>query len=110
MNNPTSNKRRSTVTIGLSESIDNHLKIVRMSNKDLLKLENEYRNDIPRYKEKPKITATPRPLSLTNRIAAFLADNDKTGDTIKKCVPDDAGQPETAAKANVEMDIFITSM
>ena len=79
-----------------------------MSNKDFLKLENEFRNELPVYKEKPKITSITKPVTMTKKISAFLAkakESDNTGvkDGEKK-------SDETVESKHVEMDVYITSM
>lgn len=76
-----------------------------MSNKDLLKLENEFRDQIVRYKEKPKIGPVARPLGLTKRVTDFL---ETTSNEKRQC--ETSKDNEEKSKAQVEMDIFITSM
>lgn len=78
-----------------------------MSNKDLLKLENEYRNELPKYKEKPKITSLPKPIQLTERISEFL-------ENIKTDPPHNSNQiinvdaiPIDKTNRQVEMDLYI---
>lgn len=72
-----------------------------MSNKDLLKLENEYIDELPKYKEKPKITPIAKPTHLTSKLTEFLASasnkTDETNDT-----------KEATYDKQVEMDIYIT--
>lgn len=77
-----------------------------MSNKDLLKLENEYRNELPKYSEKPKITFVGKSDLLTKKVPQFLA---KT--TEKAVVREDesAIKNKKGENAQVEMDIYITS-
>lgn len=79
-----------------------------MSNKDLLKLENEYRNELPEYKEKPKITQIEKPHVLTKRVTNFLA-------RIEKGQDGRPGQQQQSKKSTnkeddacVEMDIYLT--
>lgn len=73
-----------------------------MSNKDLLKLENEYRNEIPLRREKPKIEAIKKPVKLTNKVAAFL---EKTAQ-----LDNNADNKEKSVGCDVEMNIYLTSM
>lgn len=73
-----------------------------MSNKDLLKLENEYRNEIPLRREKPKIEAIKKPVKLTNKVAAFL---EKTAQ-----LDNNEANKEKSAGCDVEMNIYLTSM
>lgn len=73
--------------------------------KDLLKLENEYRNELPCYKVKPKITAIEKPVSL-KRVAKFLA---STNNDIVQANQVQSNEGQVNDK-NVEMNIIITSM
>lgn len=66
-----------------------------MSNKDLLKLENEFRNEIPKFKEKPKIEFIGKS-DLSRRIPEFIAK------TSQNEVLDNKG-----GNVHVEMDIII---
>lgn len=70
-----------------------------MSNKDLLKLENEFRNELIKYKEKPNITTVTKPTHLTKKITDFLATSSKDPHSQVKVVP---------GQRHVEMDITIT--
>lgn len=79
------------------------------SNKDLLKLENKFRDDLPKYKRKPDIAPVEKPSVLTSRITAFLEQ------TTRKDL--EAGHPgevqiKTQGQGNcdkmVEMDVYIT--
>lgn len=94
-----------------------------MSNKDLLKLENEFRNDLPKYKEKPKITPIERPHALTKKVTSFLTNiqenNSKMQTTSEeKQIYHQVSESTTgdsehcirnkSTNAYVEMDIFIT--
>lgn len=82
-----------------------------MSNKDLLKLENEFRDELPKYKSKPNIGPVPKPDRITNRVSAFLANVGKQSDPPPKS---DDGQNSGKTNGNnncdkvVEMDIYIT--
>lgn len=85
-----------------------------MSNKDLLKLENEFRDELPVYKEKPKITTIPKSNHLTKKVSEFLAntkDESQQTKTIattsKSSDTKEDGDDNTNLK-HVEMDIFIT--
>lgn len=80
--------------------------VARMSNKDLLKLENEYRNELPKYKEKPKIDKIARPNLLTKKVTEFLDATSKKEKEDGTCVD----KSEMKKDVNVEMDIYITSM
>lgn len=73
-----------------------------MSNKDLLKLENEYRNEIQVRREKPKIETIKKPVKLTNKVADFLA---RSAQVSAKQEAEEKGD-----KCDVEMDIYITSV
>jgi hypothetical protein len=75
-----------------------------MTNKDLLLLENEFRNELPKYSERPKITAVDKPTQLTSRLSSFLQSaNEKSNQNATS----DATPPHDGAKM-VEMDIYIT--
>lgn len=76
-----------------------------MSNKDLLKLENEFRNELPHYKEKPKIGQMPKSDKLTSRISSFL-ENAKKVPT--KETQESEKTDNCKPKAIVEMDIYLT--
>lgn len=81
-----------------------------MSNdRSLLELENEFRNELPRYKEKPKITAVPKPATLS-KVSEFL--NATKCDPAKTSIQTNQNQSDgdTVGDKNVEMNIFITSM
>lgn len=67
-----------------------------MSNKDLLKLENEYRNEILKSREKPKIEFVGRS-NLVKRIPEFLAKASQ-----------DVVAGKKSSNSHVEMDILIT--
>lgn len=76
------------------------------TNKDLLKLENEYRNDLPNYKEKPKMTPVGKPTQLTNKLSSFLAAAiQKAPEPLKTT---EGRDNEKSDKNMVEMDIYIT--
>lgn len=86
------------------------------SSKDLLKLENEYRNEIPKYKEKPNIKCIAKPSFLTDRVAKFLAKSEQQKEISTNSVPDDSPMQsdeqqssEDTAQSDtlVEMDIYI---
>lgn len=78
------------------------------SNKDLLKFENEFRNELPVYKEKPKIVPIPRPHALTKKVTEFLA-NSKIKEESSSSKDQAQVKEEGVDKARrVEMDIFIT--
>lgn len=79
-----------------------------MSNKDLLKLENEYRNDLPKYKEKPHITRLPKPNLLTEKISEFLTLG-QTESTDKPIINVNRIAQNKSNK-QVEMDIYICPM
>lgn len=80
-----------------------------MSNKDLLKLENEFRDQIPKYKEKPNIGPVTKPVSLTKRVTNFLETTSSKEAEIGKPKQTE-GIDVKKSEAQVEMDIFITSM
>lgn len=73
-----------------------------MTNKDLLKLENEFRDELPKYKEKPKIAPIEKPTHLTSRLSSFLA---SATDKQQHDVPSSSGTDEAKM---VEMDIYLT--
>lgn len=81
------------------------------TNKDLLLLENEFRNELPRYKEKPSITFTPKPASL-RRVSEFLelSKNEKTAAPVQPKPKQEESNDISDKDRDVEMDIFITSM
>lgn len=72
-----------------------------MSNKDFLKLENEFRNDLPVYKEKPKITSMPKPDKLTSRVSEFLKISKQAPEPKKS-----SDERDDRDKLRVEMDIL----
>lgn len=78
-----------------------------MSNKDLLKLENEYRKELPKYRTKPTITTIEKPTSLTKRVSDFLAGTSKPDTNIKKEVNEKKADPRKVA---CEMDIYISPL
>lgn len=90
-----------------------------MSNKDFLKLENEYRDEIAvECKEKPKITSIPKPHSLTKRVTEFLAHTRADQSETSRNAPDNQHEkmkvePRKEDNSNedsvVEMDVLITS-
>lgn len=75
-----------------------------MSNKDLLKLENEYRGDLPKYKEKPRMSPMKKPELLTKRVSDFL-------ETANKVKVDENEKKQSDAKSkingHVEFDICL---
>lgn len=75
-----------------------------MTNKDLLLLDNEFRDELPRYKEKPKITTVEKPTHLTGRLSNFLA---SAAEKQKQDVTTSAEGSADGTKM-VEMDIYIT--
>lgn len=78
------------------------------SSRDLLKLENEYRNELPQYKEKPNISAPTKPVTL-GKVSKFLAA--VKSDT--KGAPTTEDQPKSNDQfkdRTVEMNIIISSM
>lgn len=79
-----------------------------MSNKDLLKLENEYRNELPKYTEKPKITAIEKPSILTGRLSSFLASAGEKADKTDATQQVGEEPKDTNRGKMVEMDIYIT--
>lgn len=85
------------------------------TNKDLLKLENEFRDELPRYKEKPKIGPVPKPSKLTGKVSAFLAGASKQDSPDKMMREEGNKEDNNSARTNnracdklVEMDIYIT--
>jgi hypothetical protein len=74
-----------------------------MTNKDLLVLENEFRDELPRYKEKPKIAPVEKPTQLTARLSSFLA---SAAENQPSHPPETLGTSDTTKM--VEMDIYIT--
>lgn len=76
-----------------------------MSNKDLLKLENEFRNELPKYREKPKIEHLKKPDDLTRRLSSFLQNASKVQQESNKPTNEDSSE---SRGARVEMDLFIT--
>lgn len=82
------------------------LEYLIMSNKDLLKLENEYRNDLPKYKGKPKITSLPKPDALTRRISDFL-ETSKTSSSSQNKIVNVNAIPIREPRQHVEMDIYM---
>lgn len=74
-----------------------------MSNKDFLRLENEYRDELPRYKEKPKITAVGRPTNLTKKVADFLDCTTKKQEAQRV-----EERSKSEAAKEIEMDIYLT--
>lgn len=85
-----------------------------MSNKDLLKLENEYRNELPVYKEKPNIKQIEKCHFLTKKVTDFLettktesqTNNNQDNKNEKKINSDN--KKDNVNSRHVEMDIFIT--
>ena len=76
------------------------------SNKELLLLENEYRNELPKYSEKPTIKPITKPLELTNRVASFLS-------TVREQPPNSSEKTpkqRTSDKRHVEMDIYLSQL
>lgn len=71
-----------------------------MSNKDLLKLENEFRGQMKISKEKPNIGPIEKPTLLTNKVSNFL----------KVAKQDQVETSKVAGDSKVEMDIYITSI
>lgn len=75
------------------------------SRKDLLVLENEYRNELPKYQSKPDIERIAKPTQLKSKITNFL-------DQAKE--PVNTEQQSTESKKDekhvVEMDIFMTPL
>jgi len=76
-----------------------------MSNKDLLKLENEFKDELPRYREKPKIGPVPRPEQLKSKISGFLEEAKKGAEQGHS---ESSGNVEPKEKLAVEMDIYLT--
>jgi len=76
-----------------------------MSNKDLLKLENEYKDELPHYREKPRIGPVPRPEQLKSKISVFLEEAKKGA---KKGDSESSSNIEPKEKFAVEMDIYLT--
>lgn len=72
------------------------------TNKDLLKLENEYRDEIVMSKEKPNITRVAKPLILTKKISDFL---DKTTNAVDECKSNH--DDNRSSNQHVEMEIMI---
>lgn len=72
---------------------------------DLLKLENEFRNELPKYREKPKIVRIAQPSKLKNNIANFLDVARKGKDQKKSTV--DNGWDIVENKAQVHMDVIM---
>lgn len=66
-----------------------------MSNKDLLKLENDFRNEVPRYMEKPKIKFIAKS-DLMKRIPKFIAKTSQNEAPVKN-----------SGESHVEMDIIL---
>lgn len=89
-----------------------------MSNKDLLRLENEFRDELPKYKQKPQIGPVPKPSLLTKRVSEFLEKSANIeGNTVANKQSSSTTTTKTSTeidttgcKASVEMDIFVTSM
>ena len=80
-----------------------------MSNKDLLVLENEFRDELPSYKEKPKITAVEKPTQLTSRLSSFLTSVKESQNQHTPTPSSPATETKlTPNKKLVEMDIYIT--
>lgn len=79
------------------------------NNRSLLELENEFRNELPRYKEKPNITAVPKPTTLS-KVSEFL--NATKCDLEKTSIKTNQEQSDgdIVKDKNVEMNIFITSV
>lgn len=70
------------------------------SNKELLKLENEYRNVLPKYKAKPDIKPIGRPAFLTQRVSEFLDKSSKpSGEPLSRST--------TGETPHVEMEIYV---
>ena len=78
-----------------------------MSNKDLLKLENEYIDELPKYKEKPKIGPVAKPTHLTSKLTEFLASASKKSEE-QNGAKGEAKQDGSNHGKQVEMDIYIT--
>lgn len=80
------------------------------SNKDFLRLENEFRHEIPKYKEKPKIVHIEKPASLTKKVSDFLNHGHQSKLPSASENDSNSGKEDAAEGAQVEMDILITSM
>ena len=78
-----------------------------MSNKDLLKLENEYRHELPHYKEKPNIGPVSKPEKLKGKIADFLQSVKASQDGNVSIKSTNIDAPMDGKKC-VEMDIYLT--
>lgn len=92
--------------------------LVKMSNKDFLKLDNEFRNDLPKYKAKPEIGSIEKPDFLKKRVSDFLtkardtrpeSSNQQNENNGKKDGDNrmDVDRGRGNAK-QVEMDIYLT--
>lgn len=72
---------------------------------DLLKLENEFRKELPKYKEKPKIIRLAPSSKLKDNIANFLDVAKKEGSHQKSTVDNECDIVKD--KAQVYMDILM---
>lgn len=72
---------------------------------DLLKLENEFRNELPRYREKPKIVRITQPSKLKDNIANFLKVAKEGEDNKKSTIDDDCDV--VRKDTQVHMDIIM---
>lgn len=84
-----------------------------MSNKDLLKLENEFRNELPKYKSKPEIKPIEKPDFIKRRVSDFLSKARDTCITTSKEVSDNSKGDEVQmdierGDKQVEMEIYLT--
>lgn len=85
-----------------------------MSNKDLLKLENEFRNDLPKYKSKPEIKPVEKPNLIKKRVSDFLTrarDETKPDERHPRGDKNDDDEQmdiDRGKDKQVEMDIYLT--
>lgn len=85
-----------------------------MSRKDLLKLDNEFLDELPKYSRKPNITQLGKPSLLTGRVTAFLekagkqndVNSNQQGSSSASSVKSTNGDREN--NSIVEMDVYIT--
>lgn len=71
------------------------------SSSELLKLENEYRKEIPTNTRKPQIKSVPKPTALASKVSSFLEKKDSN------ISGDDKNESTKKSGPSVVMDILM---
>lgn len=71
-------------------------------------MDNEFRNELPKYKEKPKIAPVDKPSVLTGRVSAFLEKATKQDGVMSSATNPSGDQDRRSCDKMVEMDVYIT--